>query len=96
MLSTKDIAIVYETLLISPGMNESVKVALNMPRKNILLLAKVIELGLANKEGGGGEQTIVNIASKETLIELSALSDELLNKAGLQEMNSKLIALSAK
>ena len=95
MLSTKDIAIVYETLLISPGMNEPVKVALNMPRKNVLLLAKVIELGLANKEGGG-EQTIVNIASKETLTELSALSDELLNKAGLQEMNSKLIALSAK
>jgi len=95
MLSTKDIAIVYETLLISPGMNESVKVALNMPRKNILLLAKVIELGLANKEGGG-EQTIVNIANKETLVELSALSNELLNKAGLQEMNSKLIALSAK
>ena len=95
MLSSKDIAIVYETLLISPGMNEPVKFALNMPRKNVLLLAKVIELGLANKEGGG-EQTIVNIASKETLIELSALSDELLNKAGLQEMNSKLIALSAK
>ena len=95
MLSTKDIAIVYETLLISPGMNEPVKVALNMPRKNVLLLAKVIELGLANKEGVG-EQTIVNIASKETLTELSALSNELLNKAGLQEMNSKLIALSAK
>ena len=95
MLSSKDIAIVYETLLISPGMNEPVKVALNMPRKNVLLLAKVIELGLANKEGGG-EQTIVNIASKETLTELSALSNELLNKAGLQEMNSKLIALSAK
>jgi len=95
MLSTKDIAIVYETLLISPGMNEPVKVALNMPRKNVLLLAKVIELGLANKEGGG-EQTIVNIANKETLVELSALSNELLNKAGLQEMNSKLIALSAK
>jgi len=95
MLSTKDIAIVYETLLISPGMNEQIKVALNMPRKNVLLLAKVIELGLANNEGGG-EQTIVNIASKETLTELSALSNELLNKAGLQEMNSKLIALSAK
>lgn len=95
MLSTKDIAIVYETLLISPGMNEPVKVALNMPRKNVLLLAKVIELGLANKEGAG-EQTIVNIASKETLTELSTLSNELLNKAGLQEMNSKLLALSVK
>ena len=54
---------------------------------------KVIELGLANKETTG-EQSIIGIAKKETLTEISALSDELLNKAGLQEMNSKLIALS--
>lgn len=95
MLSTKDIAIVYETLLSSPGMNETVKIALNMPRKNVLLLAKVIEVGLANKEGSD-EQTIISIAQKETLAELSTLSDELLNKAGLQEMNYKLVSLSAK
>ena len=95
MLSTKDIAIVYETLLISPGMNEPVKVALNLPRKNVLLLAKVIQLGLANKEAIG-EQTIVSVADKETITELSALSDELLSKASLQEMNSKLAALSVK
>ncbi len=95
MLSTKDIGIVYETLLLSPGMNESVKIALNLPRKNVLLLAKVIELGLANKEGSG-EQSIIGIAGKETLAEISALSNELLNKAGLQEMNTKLVALSVK
>jgi hypothetical protein len=95
MLSTKDIAIVYETLLISPGMNETIKLTLHLPRKNVLLLAKVIELGLANKEGVG-EQTIVNIATEETLTELSALSDELLSKAGLQEMNSKLAGLNGK
>ena len=95
MLSTKDIAIVYETLLISPGMNETIKLTLHLPRKNVLLLAKVIELGLANKEGVG-EQTIVSIAAAETLTELSALSDELLSKAGLQEMNSKLAGLNGK
>ena len=95
MLSSKDIAIVYETLLVSPGMNEPVKIVLNLPRKNVLLLAKVIELGLANKEATG-EQSIIGIAKKETLTELSALSDELLSKAGLQEMNSKLVALSGK
>lgn len=66
-----------------------------MPRKNVLLLAKVIDVGLANKEGSD-EQTIISIAQKETLAELSTLSDELLNKAGLQEMNSKLVSLSAK
>lgn len=95
MLSTKDIAIVYETLLISPGMNEAVKLTLHLPRKNVLLLAKVIELGLANKEEAG-EQTIVSIATQETLSELSALSEELLHKAGLQEMNNKLAGLNGK
>ncbi len=94
MLSAKDIGIVYETLLLSPGMNEPVKIALNLSRKNVMLLAKVIELGLANKESSS-EQTIISIAQKETLVEISALSDELLSKAGLQEMNSKLVALSA-
>ena len=95
MLSTKDIGIVYETLLLSPGMNEPIKIALSLPRKNVLLLAKVIELGLANQEATG-EQSIIGIAKKETLTELGALSEELLSKAGLQEMNSKLAALSAK
>lgn len=95
MLSTKDIQMVWETLLSSPGMNEQVKIGLNLSRKNVLLLTKVIELGLSNKEGNG-EQSIVGIAKKETLTELIALSEELLNKAGLQEMNSKLLTLSAK
>lgn len=95
MLSLKDITLVYETLLLSPGMNEPVKIALNLSRKNVLLLAKVIELGLANKDGNG-EQGIVSVAGKEALTELTELSAELLNKAGLQEMNSKLISLSAK
>ena len=95
MLSTKDITIVYETLLSSPGMNEPVKIALNLSRKNVLLLAKVIELGLANKEANG-EQGIVGVADKDALADLTAISAELLNKAGLQEMNSKLITLSAK
>ena len=46
MLSTKDVTIVYETLLSSPGMNDAVKVDLRIPRKMVLLLTKAIELGL--------------------------------------------------
>ena len=91
MLSSKDMSIVYETLLLSPGMSDTVKVVLNLSRKNVLLLAKVIELGLVN--GDGGEQTIMNVSGKETITELSALPNELLNKAGLQEMNGKLVTL---
>ena len=95
MLSTKDITIVYETLLASPGMNEPVKISLRLSRKNVLLLAKVIELGLANKEGNG-EPGIVGVAGKDAFSDLTAVSVDLLNKAGLQEMNSKLITLSGK
>ena len=95
MLSAKDITLVYETLLSSPGMNEPVKIALNLSRKNVLLLAKVIELGLADKETNG-EHGIVSVAGKEALAELITVSSELLNKAGLQEMNSKLATLSAR
>ncbi|MEO6550735.1 MAG: hypothetical protein ABIN94_22210 [Ferruginibacter sp.] len=55
MLTSKDVAIVYETLLTSPGMNDAVKIALNIPRKNVLLLSKVLELGLSIKgENGQG------------------------------------------
>ena len=85
----------YETLLASPGMNEPVKISLNLSRKNVLLLAKVIEMGLANQEATG-DTGIVGVAGKETVTELTAVSAELLSKAGLQEMNSKLITLSAK
>ena len=95
MLSSKDITLVYETLLASPGMNESVKISLNLSRKNVLLLAKVLEMGLANKEANG-EQGIVGVAGKDAFADLTAVSDELLSKAGLQEMNSKLVALSVK
>lgn len=95
MLSTKDITIVYETLLASPGMNEPVKIVLSLSRKNVLLLAKVIEMGLSSKENDN-EHGIVSVAGKESFSDLTAVSAELLNKAGLQEMNSKLITLSSK
>lgn len=92
MLSTKEIGIVYETLLLSPGMNESVKLSVSLSRKNVLLLTKAIRLGLADKDK---EDTLLAMADKDALEELSTFSDELLSKAGLQEMSNKLAALSA-
>ena len=50
MLTTKDVAMIYETLLSSPGMNDAVRIDVKLPRKNVLLLVKVIELGLSLKE----------------------------------------------
>lgn len=89
MATTNTIAKVFETVLSIPGMNDNVKIQLSIPRKNVLLLSKVIERGLAAKDGMS-DDNILDIAPKETLEELNAISDELLKKAGLIEMNEKL------
>ncbi len=92
MQTTNTIAKVFETILSIPGMNENVKIQLSIPRKNVLLLSKVIECGLAVKDALG-DDNILAITPKEVLEELNAISDELLKKAGLAEMNEKLNAL---
>ena len=80
---------VFDTILSIPGMNDNVKIQLSIPRKNVLLLSKVIERGLAGREALS-DDNILGMTSKETLEELNAISDELLRKAGLIEMNEKL------
>ena len=69
MLSTKDAAIVYETLLSSPGMNDSVKIEMRIPRKMVLLLTKVIESGLAIKNEDAPDGPL-SVADKGILEEL--------------------------
>jgi hypothetical protein len=95
MLTTKDVAIVYETLLTSPGMNDAVKVTLTIPRKDVLLLSKVIELGLSMKDdtSKGG---LLSAVSGESLDELNTVAADLLKKAGLTEMYDKLNSLQSK
>lgn len=94
MLSTKDVTVVYETLLSSPGMNDSVKIFLNIPRKNVLLLTKIIELGMSAKDNEQGG--LMQIVSKESLEEVNDLAGDLLQKAGLTEMYNKLNSLQGK
>lgn len=89
MQTTNTIAKVFDTVLSIPGMNDNVKIQLSIPRKNVLLLSKVIERGL-NIKDTGEESNILDITPKETLEELNEISDELLKKAGLIEMNEKL------
>jgi hypothetical protein len=95
MLSTKDVTIVYETLLSSPGMNDAVKVDLRIPRKMVLLLTKAIELGLtlASDNTQNGLLAIIDAATIEGL---KGVSSDLLKKAGLTEMNDRLNALAVK
>lgn len=92
MFSTNDIAKIYDTVLSIPGMNENVKVDLRMPRKNVLLLSKVIERGLVVKDKVQPDDVLNNI-DDATINDLHTIATELLNKAGLTEMNEKLNAL---
>ena len=55
----------------------------------MLLLSKVIERGLTVKDNGE-INNILDVAPAETVQELNVISDELLKKAGLIEMNEKL------
>ncbi len=43
MLTTNDVAKVYDTILSIPGMNQTVKIDMRISRKNLLLLNSVIK-----------------------------------------------------
>jgi hypothetical protein len=92
MQTTSTIAKVFDTVLSIPGMNDNVKIQLTIPRKNVLLLSKVIERGISFKDFNE-ENSIIDTASNETFDELRKVANELLTKAGLMEMNEKLNAL---
>ena len=93
MLAKTDVNKIYDTLLSIPGMGDTVKIILNIPRKNILLLSKVIERGMSVKDADERTHIILDMVSKESLQELLSLSADLLEKAGLTEMNKKLQSL---
>jgi len=95
MLSEKEVGLLYETLLSAPGMSEVVKIDLRMPRKNVLLLAKVIERGLQVKPGEAMDG-LVRAAGEGSLEFLRQAGTELLHKAGLSEMSEKLHTLQSK
>ncbi len=95
MLTTTDFAKVYDTILSIPGMNETVKIDLRISRRNVLLLNSVIERGLTVKEADDKSSNLLDVVPKETLQELSALSEDCLKKAGLTDLSEKLNVLKA-
>lgn len=89
MLTTNDIAQVYDTILSIPGMNETVKIDLKISRRNVLLLNRVIERGLTHKQDDKSSN-LLDIMPEDTLQELTSLADDCLKKAGLTELSEKL------
>jgi hypothetical protein len=75
-------------------MNEKIKIDLRIPRKNVLFLSKIIERGLSSRETDDKSLDILETVSSETLQELILIYGEILEKAGLTEMNEKLKTFS--
>ena len=93
MLTTNDVAKVYDTILSIPGMNETVKMDIRISRKNVLLLNGVIKRSLAAREDDQSVNLLANIPA-DALQELSAFADDCLTRAGLTELSEKLNAFS--
>ncbi len=92
MLTTNEVAQVFDTILSSPGMSEAIKIDLRISRKNVLLLTHVIEQGLDEK--GDGKGSMFASAPEETRQELRDISSDFLQKAGLIELSEKLKSLA--
>ncbi|OXG03698.1 hypothetical protein B0A64_16880 [Flavobacterium araucananum] len=92
MMTTNDVAKVFDTVLSIPGMNDVVKIDFKISRKNVLLLNHVIERGLSVKDNDKPSILLTSIA-EENFQELKLFGEECLQKAGLIELSEKLSVL---
>ncbi|MUV04613.1 hypothetical protein GN157_12925 [Flavobacterium rakeshii] len=88
MLTTNEVAQVFETILSSPGMNDAVRIDMRISRKNVLLLTHVIEQRLISK--GETKDVLLASVSNDTRDELKGILVDFLEKAGLVELSEKL------
>lgn len=91
MITKNEVAKVFDTVMSIPGMNENVKIDLKISRKNVLVLSRFIEQGLLLEKDVSG---FMGSISEEGLTELKNFSQECLQKAGLVELNQKLLTLN--
>jgi hypothetical protein len=91
MITKNEVSKVYDTVLSIPGMSEPVRIDLKISRKNVLLLSHLIDQGLAHEKDSS---ILLSTLSEEGVTDLKNLSKECLQKAGLVELNEKLLTLS--
>ncbi|TDE18041.1 hypothetical protein [Dyadobacter psychrotolerans] len=91
MEKTMQMAMVYETLLCSPGMAESVKLDMRVSRKALLLLAASVESQL--KGPAGSPAAVTDYFGVETVEELEKMISDMLLKSELSGLHSKLKTL---
>lgn len=90
-MANSSLETIYETLLTVPGMHDTVKIDLKIPRKTVLLFTEVLSRGIEQKSSSAN--AVTNI-TKESQEELKAIISESLEKAGLTALSSKLKELT--
>jgi len=91
MLSGNEKKIVIEMLSVFP-LEERVKFTFTVSRKVALFMVKTMELGAQSKADPSG---LFSIAGDGTMEELTKIEEEILEKAGLTNLNQKLKALQS-
>lgn len=89
MIAKTDLTKIYETILSIPGMNDTVKIPIQIPRKNFWLLSKIIERGL-NVKDSTDTSGFLDMIPKEIIQEIHAVAADIIERAGLAAMNQKL------
>ncbi|MET3029183.1 hypothetical protein [Flavobacterium sp. KACC 22758] len=94
MMTNNEVAQVFDTVLSTPGMNEQVRIDTRISRKAILLLHQIIDGGFKGNEVKE-DMPFSGLVSGATQEELKVLAADCLKKGGLEEINEKLLKLSA-
>lgn len=89
---TNERAKIFETVLSSPGMAETCKIVLNPSRQTILLLSRMIEQGMENRDGKKGDE-LLSFLPVEAENELKGVMEEMLKRSGLVDFYGRLKAL---
>lgn len=89
---SNEVTKIFDALLSVPGMKDNVKVDMRIPRKTVFFLAQVIQRGLNVREDEK-QQGILAAVSPEDIQVLQEFAKSSLEKAGLTELNQKLIKL---
>lgn len=87
-MESKDLKWVYDTLLLSPGMETGIKIDLKVSRKVALFLVTVFDRGL--QKGHVDENDLISLSAAVPQEALEEIKQTILEKAGISDMYDKL------
>lgn len=92
-MNNNEMTMLYSTLLCTPGMNENVKLNLQVNRKLVLLLSQLLETGLSQPKDQG---SVLTYFPNEAGDELKMLMADILEKSGLSDLHDRLKGFNPK